>query len=59
MFTSAGRIRVAQLKDNMIDIEGQPQVIDNLPTKGLIEGPFAFERNGKYYLTYPHVENTN
>lgn len=57
MFTSAGRIRVAQLKDNMIDIEGQPQVIDNLPTKGLIEGPFAFERNGKYYLTYPHVEN--
>lgn len=58
MFTSAGRIRVAQLKDNMIDIEGQPQVIDNLPTKGLIEGPFAFERNGKYYLTYPHVENT-
>lgn len=58
LFTSAGRIRVAQLKDNMIDIEGQPQVIDNLPTKGLIEGPFAFERNGKYYLTYPHVENT-
>ena len=58
LFTSAGRIRVAQLKENMIDIEAQPQVIDNLPTKGLIEGPFAFERNGKYYLTYPHVENT-
>jgi len=22
-----------------------------------VEGPFAFERNGIYYLTYPHVEN--
>jgi len=59
MFTSAGRIRVAQLKDNMIDIEGQPQVIDNLPTKGLIEGPFAFERNGKYYLRWSEGGWTN
>jgi hypothetical protein len=58
LFTSAGRIRVAPLKENMIDIEAQPQVIDNLPTKGLIEGPFAMQLNGKYYLTYPHVENT-
>ena len=41
----------------MVEIEGEPQVIDNLPTKGLLEGPFAFERNGIYYLTYPHVEN--
>ena len=32
-------------------------MIDNLPTKGLLEGPFVFERNGIYYLTYPHVEN--
>ncbi len=23
----------------------------------LIEGPFVFERNGIYYLTYPHVAN--
>jgi hypothetical protein len=58
IFTAGGRIRVAKLKDNMIETDGQAQVIDNLPTKGLIEGPFAFERNGKYYLTYPHVENT-
>ena len=58
IFTAGGRIRVAKLKDNMIETDGQPQVIENLPTKGLIEGPFAFERNGKYYLTYPHVENT-
>jgi len=58
IFTSMGRISVAKLKENMIEIEGQPQSLANLPTKGLLEGPFAFERNGKYYLTYPHVENT-
>ena len=27
----------------------------DLPQAGLMEGPFAFERNGKYYLTYPWV----
>ncbi len=27
----------------------------DLPQAGLQEGPFAFERNGKYYLTYPWV----
>ncbi|ADQ79793.1 glycoside hydrolase family 43 [Paludibacter propionicigenes WB4] len=57
IFTAGGRIRVAKLKDNLIETDGAAQVIDNLPTKGLIEGPFAFEHNGKYYLTYPHVEN--
>jgi arabinoxylan arabinofuranohydrolase len=48
---------VAKLKPNMVEIEGEPKRIDNLPKKGLQEGPFAFERNGIYYLTYPHVEN--
>lgn len=57
IFTSQGRIIVATLKENMIEIEGKSQTIANLPTKGLIEGPFAMELNGKYYLTYPHVEN--
>jgi len=28
------------------------------PTQGLIEGPFAFERKGKYYLSYPHAVGT-
>jgi len=27
----------------------------DLPRAGLQEGPFAFERDGKYYLTYPWV----
>ncbi len=57
LYTSMGRIMVAKLKDNMVEIEGDVQTIANLPTQGLIEGPFAFEKDGKYYLTYPHVEN--
>ena len=57
IITAGGRFRMAKLKDNMIEADGEVQTIANLPTKGLIEGPFAFEHNGKYYLTYPHVEN--
>ena len=57
LFYSRGKIFVAKLKPNMLEIEGEPTVIDNLPAKGLLEGPFVFERNGIYYLTYPHVEN--
>jgi hypothetical protein len=57
IFTARGRISVAKLKNNMIEVDGDVQTIANLPTKGLIEGPFAFEQNRKYYLTYPHVEN--
>jgi hypothetical protein len=57
LYYSLNQIFVARLKPNMREIEGEPKVIDNLPTKGLLEGPFVFERNGIYYLTYPHVEN--
>jgi arabinoxylan arabinofuranohydrolase len=57
LFYSANKILVAKLKPNMLEIEGEPAVIAHLPTKGLLEGPFVFERNGIYYLTYPHVEN--
>lgn len=31
---------------------------ENLP-EGFKEGPFAFERNGKFYLTYPWVRKQN
>jgi arabinoxylan arabinofuranohydrolase len=48
---------MARLKANMLEIEGQPIPIDNLPKKGLQEGPFVLERKGVYYLTYPHVAN--
>jgi hypothetical protein len=41
----------------MTELASEPMVIDNLPQKGLKEGPFLFERKGIYYLTIPHVEN--
>jgi hypothetical protein len=56
-YAMASKVFVARLKPNMVEIEGEPQAIDSLPTKGLVEGPFVFERKGTYYLTYPHVEN--
>jgi hypothetical protein len=36
-------------------MDGAPMLITNLPTQGLVEGPFAFERKGKYYMTFPHA----
>lgn len=57
LYWAMGNIWVAKLKDNMIELASEPVVIDNLPQKGLKEGPFLFERKGIYYLTIPHVEN--
>jgi hypothetical protein len=57
LYYSMNRIFVAKLKGSMLELDSAPKVIANLPTKGLLEGPFVFERNGIYYLTYPHVEN--
>jgi hypothetical protein len=57
LFYSLDKIFVVKLKPNMTEIDGEPRAIDNLPKKGLQEGPFPFERNGIFYLTYPHVAN--
>ena len=57
LYWSMRNIYVAKLTDNMLELASEPMVIDNLPKKGLKEGPYMFERNGIYYLTYPHVEN--
>lgn len=57
LYWSSGNIYVAKLKDNMTELASEPKIIDNLPTEGLKEGPYLFERNGNYYLTYPHVAN--
>lgn len=69
IFWGAGGIVQAKLKDNLLELDGEPQRLDYLKnppslstggvgggsSNGLQEGPFAFERNGKYYLTYPWV----
>jgi len=59
MFTAGGRISVSKLNDDLVSLAAGPQVIANLPTQGTIEGPFPFERNGIYYLTYPHAVTIN
>ena len=57
LYWSGGNIFVAKLKENMTELDSEVKTLENLPTKGLKEGPYMFERNGIYYLTYPHVEN--
>jgi hypothetical protein len=58
LYWSARNIYVAKLKENMLELDSEPFIIDHLPEKGLKEGPYIFERNGIYYLTYPHVEDS-
>jgi len=57
MYWAMGNIFVAKLKENMLELDSDPQVVGELPSQGLKEGPFLFERNGIYYMTYPHVQN--
>lgn len=47
-------LRGAKLKDNMLELASEPQLITSLP-EGFKEGPFLFERNGIYYFTFPRV----
>lgn len=54
LFWGGGGLVVARLKDNLLELDGEPKRIDGLP-EGFKEGPFAFEHKGKYYLTYPWV----
>ncbi|MEO8404232.1 MAG: family 43 glycosylhydrolase, partial [Chitinophagaceae bacterium] len=57
LYWSAGNIYAAKLKENMLELDSDPIILKELPGKGLKEGPYLFERNGIYYLTFPHVEN--
>lgn len=57
LYWSAGNIFGAKLKENMVELDSDVKILGELPAKGLKEGPYLFERNGIYYLTYPHVEN--
>ncbi len=52
-----GNIMAAPLQDNLLELASEPLIVKELPVKGLKEGPYMFERNGIYYMTYPHVEN--
>lgn len=58
LYWAARNFYVARLKDNMLELAGEPQTVEGLPEKGLKEGPFVIERNGIYYMTYPHVQDS-
>lgn len=57
LYWSGGNIFGAKLKENMLELASESVVLGEFPNKGLKEGPFLFERNGIYYMTFPHVEN--
>jgi hypothetical protein len=54
IFWGDGYLLQAPLADNMLELDGAPQRVPGLP-EGFAEGPFAFQRGDKYYLTYPWV----
>ena len=57
LYWSQGNIYGAKLKENMLELDSEPVILQQLPATGLKEGPYVFERDGVYYMTYPHVEN--
>lgn len=56
IYWAGGPMRGARLKDNMKELDGPVTAMEGLP-EGFKEGPFAFKRNGLYYLTFPWVRN--
>ena len=57
IYWSGMGLRGCKLNDNMLELEGESVRLDaNLPA-GFKEGPFIFEREGKFYLTYPWVQD--
>ena len=58
IYWSGMGIRGARLKANMMELDTAPQQMEGLPD-GFKEGPFAFKRNGIYYLTFPWVRKEN
>jgi hypothetical protein len=57
LYWAMGKLYVAKMKENLLELASEPQIVSDLPDKGLVEGPYLFERNGIYYMTYPHVQN--
>lgn len=56
LYWSQGNIFGAKLKDNMLELASEVHILKEFPNTGLKEGPFVFKKNGKYYMTYPHVD---
>ncbi len=51
-------LQVQQLSDDMLSVVGEPYNVSAiLPHRGQEEGPFLFKANGKYYYTFPWVDD--
>ena len=57
IYWSGMGMRMAKLKDNMMELDSEPKIVEGLPD-GFKEGPFVFEREGNYYYTFPWVRDT-
>ncbi|WP_109436767.1 MULTISPECIES: family 43 glycosylhydrolase [Aquimarina] len=54
-----GALKVARLKDNMTEIQGQPENIIGIPEEGYREASFMFKREGIYYFSWGRVNQNN
>lgn len=75
MFWGGGSLFGAKLSDNLLELSDDNPTetlrrgdfemtikgvsVDKTLPKGFKEGPFAFEKDGKFYLTYPWVREEN
>ena len=50
--TDSGIIKMAKLKSNMIELDGDIESIDTDQVPAFTEAPYLHERNGIYYLSY-------
>ena len=55
IYWSQNGIWVAELSEDMLSLASKPKHLDELPDT-YVEGPFAFFKDGIYYLTYPMAE---
>ncbi|MDR0844547.1 MAG: family 43 glycosylhydrolase [Tannerella sp.] len=56
IYWQGGALWMAKLKENMLELASEPVPVSDLP-EGFKEGPFVFERKGKYYYTFPYVQD--
>lgn len=56
LYWSGRGISVARLKPDMCQLASEPMQVKGLP-EGFKEGPYVFQRNGKYYCTFPWVQD--
>ncbi len=57
LFWSGMGLQGALIKEDLTELAGEPVRLDEKLPAGFKEGPFVFEREGRFYLTYPWVQD--